>query len=300
MAAAEPIVPDTALKRTQDDAGETPLAVPDYDCAFMERTLMEELRLYHHPVGVTLLFSDEEVAAYRDAHPGWCLPVRPMTFCQWEVAARMQGRTVIGTVDKLFCTNAQVSFGWRDIDDNEVKSQLKYCRSEAQARRFLAAKPRMKRNSVKAVAVSPLSACTDVPHVVHILADSMQAYHLAVDYMAAMDIHPLPTQILMSSSSCGGTVACWQSGLMNYTTPCSGSYNSGKMERGESSVLIPGRQIRAVVARLMERVAARGSSAVTSPGDFYPGADICKNCPLIHFKKGESSCPGCSAGGQHP
>ncbi len=29
-----------------------------------------------------------------------------MTFCQW--AARMQGKTVIGTVDKLFCTNAQV------------------------------------------------------------------------------------------------------------------------------------------------------------------------------------------------
>ena len=51
MCAAEKA--ETACK-TQD----TPLIVPDYDCAFMERTLMEMLRLYHHPVGVTFLFSD--------------------------------------------------------------------------------------------------------------------------------------------------------------------------------------------------------------------------------------------------
>ena len=136
MCAAEKA--ETACE-TQD----TPLIVPDYDCAFMERTLMEMLRLYHHPVGVTFLFSDEETEAFRQEHPDWLQPTRPMTFCQWEVAARMQGKTVLGTLDKLFCTNAQVSFGWREIDEGEIRSQLKYCRSAAQARRFLASKPRI-------------------------------------------------------------------------------------------------------------------------------------------------------------
>ena len=286
MCAAEKA--ETACE-TQD----TPLIVPDYDCAFMERTLMEMLRLYHHPVGVTFLFSDEETEAFRQEHPDWLQPTRPMTFCQWEVAARMQGKTVLGTLDKLFCTNAQVSFGWREIDEGEIRSQLKYCRSAAQARRFLASKPRIEPGTLKAIGISPLGSCRTPPHVVHMLTDSLQAYHLAVDFMAATDIHPLPTQILMSSSSCGGSVHCWQSGLMNFTTPCSGAYNSGKIERGEANVLVPGKYVRALVARLLERIEASGSSSVVRPGDFFPGADICKNCPLIVFKKGEKACPGC-------
>lgn len=257
----------------------------DLSPAFMERALMEELRLYHHPVGITWLFDEADIEAFKADNPDWQRPMRPTTFCQWEVAARMQGRTVIGTVDKLYCTNAQVSFGWREIDDNEVKSQLKYCRDEEQARRFLAGKPRFEQGKLKALAVQPFGRCRKVPDVVHFFADSMQAYHMAVDFMAATDIHPLPTQILMSSSSCGGSVHCWQSGLYNFTTPCSGAYNSGKMERGEANVFIPGKHIRKVVARMLERKAACGSSSITRPGDCFPGADICKNCPIILFKQ---------------
>lgn len=66
---------------------------------------------------------------------------------------------------------------------------------------------------------------------------------------------------------------------------CSGSYNAGKTERGEISVMIPGSKIEAVCQRLLERIEPLGSSAITRPGDGFPGADICKNCPLIVFKK---------------
>lgn len=251
----------------------------------MEATLMEELRLYHHPVAVTFLFSDEEVAEFKAKTPH-VLPVKPITFCQWEIAARMQNKTVLGTVDKLFCTNAQVSFGWRDIDENEVKSQLKYCRDMEQAKRFLRAKPRMPLNRLKAVAVGPLGKAVLPPHVVHFYCDSLQGYHLAADYMAATNTHPLPTQVLMSSSACGGSVYCYQTQSYNYCPPCSGSFNAGKTERGESNVFIPGSQIEAVVERLLERIALCGTSAITRPGDCFPGADICKDCPLIVFKKG--------------
>jgi hypothetical protein len=37
---------------------------------------------------------------------------------------------------------------------------------------------------------------------------------------------------------------------------------------------------------LMEEL---GSSAITRPGDGFPGADICKNCPLILFRKAKKS-----------
>lgn len=258
----------------------------------METILMEQLRLYHHPVAVTWLFTDEDVEKFRSCTPH-VLPATPLTFCQWEVASRMQGKTVLGTVDTLACTNAQVSFGWREIDEREIKTQVKYCVDEAQAERFLRSKPCLPMHSVKAVATGPLGEAVMQPHVIHFYCDSIQAYHLAVDYMAATDTHPLRPQITMSSSACGGSVFCWQQKTFNHSPPCSGSYNAGKTERGETYVFIPGDQLEAVVKRLLQRIEKSGSSSITRPGDYFPGGDVCKNCPLIIFKKGES--PACAA-----
>lgn len=261
--------------------------------ADMEKTLMDALRLYHHPVAVTFLQSDEEVSAFTSKHQ-FLTPVKPLTFCQWEIAARMQDKTILGTKDKLGCTNAQVSFGWREIDDNEVKTQMKYCVDEAQARRFLASKPHLPKDALKAVGVGPLGKAAMQPSVVHFYCDSMQAYHLAVDYMAATDTHPLRPQIFMSSSACGGSVYSYNEQTFNFCPPCSGSYNAGKTERGEVNVMIPGSQIGAVVERLKARIAKHGDSSIVRPGDPFPGGDICKNCPLIIFKQGDASaCSSC-------
>jgi hypothetical protein len=48
--------------------------------------------------------------------------------------------------------------------------------------------------------------------------------------------------------------------------------------------MIPGAHIGAVVERLVSRQIAAGGSSITRPGDPFPGADVCKNCPLIAFK----------------
>ncbi|MBO4368808.1 MAG: DUF169 domain-containing protein [Desulfovibrio sp.] len=259
----------------------------------MEKTLMEELRLYHHPIAVTFLMSEGEVEQFtRSAN--YVTPVKPLTFCQWETAARMQGKTVLGTIDKLACNNAKVSFGWRDVDPDEIKTQMKYTVDRAQAERFVASKPHLPRNALAAVAVGPLGECVQEPSVVHFYCDSIQAYHLAIDYMASTDTHPLKTQLMMSSAACGGSVWSWQEQAFNFSTPCSGSYNAGKTERGESYVFIPGSQIEGVVNRLLTRIKTLGSSSITHPGDYFPGGDICKNCPLIVFKKGNESCENCS------
>jgi hypothetical protein len=68
------------------------------------------------------------------------------------------------------------------------------------------------------------------------------------------------------------------------TPACSGAYNAGKTERGETHVFIPGTQIRAVVERLLTRIEKTGNSSITHPGDFFPGRDVCKNCPKIVFR----------------
>ena len=261
----------------------------------MQDFLMKELRLYHFPVAVTFFFDDEAVQAFA-ASVAHVRPVKPITFCQAEVAARMKGLTVLCYEADMGCSNSKVSFGWRAIDEKEIATQLKYCTDLAQAERFLRSKPRLPEGTLKAIAVGPLADSPVEPSTVHFYCDNMQSYHLAVDYMAATETHPLRPMITMSSSACGGAVFSYNEQGFNCCPACSGSYNSGKTERGEVNVFIPGSKLEATVARLAARIAQCGTSSITKPGDPFPGADICKNCPLILFKKASpEACAGCES-----
>lgn len=263
----------------------------------MEKILMDELRLYHHPIAVTWLFTDEDVADFKEKTPH-AEAVKPLTFCQWEIAARMQAKTVVGTPESLGCPAAKVTFGWKEIDEKDIKAQLKCCVDLAQAERFVRSKPALALNEVKAVAVGPLGKAVVPPHVIHFYCDNMQSYHLAIDYMAATDQHPLRPQVSASSSACGGSVFSWQAKTMNMCPACSGSYNAGKTERGELNVMLPAVHLEPMVKRLLQRIDETGGPAITRPGDPFPGADICKNCPLIIFKDSANppkECAGCTA-----
>ncbi len=251
----------------------------------MQDLLMKELRLYHYPVAVKFFFDPGELDHFQKNAGEIHTPVKPMTFCQWELSARMKGQIVFSDVNGLGCTNARYSFGWKELDKDEIKSHAKYTRDLDQAERFVKSKPRLPQGLL-GVAVAPLGKVDGLfePDTVHFYCDNMQAYHLAVDYMAATDTHPLRPSITMNSSACGGNVYSLMEQTFNMLPACSGSYNAGKTERGEINVVIPGKQFRSVIDRLVERISA-GSSSITRPGDGFPGADICKNCPLIIFKK---------------
>lgn len=82
---------------------------------------------------------------------------------------------------------------------------------------------------------------------------------------------------------------------MNMCPACSGSYNAGKTERGEVNVFIPAEHLEPTVKRLLQRIDKCGGSSITKPGDPFPGGDICKNCPLIIFKKGEPGGDACAS-----
>jgi uncharacterized protein (DUF169 family) len=251
----------------------------------MQETLMNELRLMHYPIAIKYIFDEKELndlAAKTDHY----VPARPLTFCQAEIGARMEGLTVLVKKDRLGCANAKYVFGWKGLDEDEVKGQLKYVRSEEQAKAFILSKPRLPEDTLQGVLISPLADAPVQPDVVHFYCDNMQAYHLAVDWMCALDVHPLKASMTMNSAACGGNVQAYNSKALNIFLACSGSYNSGKTERGEINVSIPGDQLPLVVERLMERKKATGGASITRTGEPFPGADICKNCPYIGFKKG--------------
>lgn len=246
----------------------------------MQKVLMDELRLMHYPVAVKYIFKDVELEEFKN-NVSYHVPVHPLTFCQFEIGPRMKGQTLLGLKETLGCTNAAYVFGWKSFDDEEIKSHLKYVKDWEQAKRFVKTKPRLPEGALKAFVVSPLAASYFAPDVVHFYCDNMQAYHLAIDYMSAMDIHPLRSNITMNSSACSGNVYSYLEKSANVITACSGSYNAGKTERGEINVIIPGEHMGDMVQRLLDRIKQYGSASVTRPGDPFPGADVCKNCPLI-------------------
>jgi len=257
------------------------------DYVQMQDVLMRELRLMHYPIAVKFFFDEVEIAAFQAGVEEFFTPAKPTSFCQWEIAARMQGQTVLADAHSLGCANAAFVFGWKALDAAEIRSHEKYARDRAQAERFIQTKSRLPEGKLRAIALAPLADTYFPPDTVHFYVDNMQAYHLAVDYMAALDIHPLRPAVTMNSSACGGNVFTFLEKTFNLLPACSGSYNAGKTERGETNVMIPGEHIGLVVDRLLERQQIHHGASVTRPGDPFPGADICKNCPLIAFKKGK-------------
>ncbi|WP_027192261.1 DUF169 domain-containing protein [Fundidesulfovibrio putealis] len=251
---------------------------------FMREALMRELRLMHAPVAVFYCFNQEGVDAFK-AGGDYHRPVKPVTFCQAELGPRMESIRVLMEPEKLGCTNAKYVFGWKGCDEGELKSHAKYASGALTLEAIVKGKATLQGKGLMAVGLEPLGASDRMPDVVHFTCDTMQAYHLATDWMATQGRPVLESAITVNSAACGGNVRVFETTKANVYLACSGNYNAGKMERGEVNISIPGDQLPAVVERLLERKAKTGGASITRLGDPFPGADICKNCPLIVFKR---------------
>lgn len=255
----------------------------DYSKA--QEFLMRELRLMTAPIAIKYFFDEQELEAFQ-AKASHYEPVKAITFCQAEIGARMEDLAVLVEPNKLGCANARYVFGWKDFDEAEVKSHIKYCQDMDQAHRFVQGKPRLQGDrSLLAVAVAPLAHAAEQPDVVHFYCDNMQAYHLVGDWMASQDVHPFRPSLSINSAACGGNVFSHNTQQANMFLACSGSYNSGKTERGELNVSFPFSHLPDMIKRMQNRIEEKGGVSITRLGNPFPGADICKNCPLISFKK---------------
>jgi len=251
----------------------------------MHDFLMKELKLMHFPVGMTLLYSEEDANQFKKTHECYA-PVKPLTLCQAELGARMEGLNILLEMKKLWCKSARIGFGVKDIEAADIAAlHVRFCESEEQAETVLRSKPRLTGKPPVAIALMPLGRCTALPQVVHFCCDNMQAYHLLNDWMVVARVHPLRPNLCVNSALCGGTVFTMIEQQANLTLACAGNYNSGKMERGEINVMIPGKDIEKLVDRMVRRKEARGGVSLTKLGNPFPGIDVCQNCPLISFRK---------------
>ena len=106
------------------------------DYVRMHDVLMRSLRLMHEPVGMTFIFDDERLGDIQ-RRGGYCEPVRPLTFCQAELGARMEGRTVLLEMKKLWCLDARCSFGVDEVSETVVNDLLRFGTDREQVRAFV-------------------------------------------------------------------------------------------------------------------------------------------------------------------
>jgi uncharacterized protein (DUF169 family) len=184
----------------------------------------------------------------------------------------------------LGCANARFVFGWKEFDESEVKSHLKYTKDAAQAERFVKAKKRLP-EGLLAFATAPVHKALFIPDVIHGVCDVLQAYHLGNDWCAAMDIQPFEMVMTMSSSACHGSAAVYLNRKPNITPMCSGSYTAGKTEQGEINWIWPGDQLEPTVKWMLQRTVRDGGVSFPRTGETYPGFNMCKLCPFLVWSK---------------
>lgn len=246
------------------------------DIVFALRNL---LKMKYYPVAIKFFFSNDELEDFKKTAQ-YKTAAHPFTMCHYVAASRQRGDILLGTKDRTGCTNAKYVFGWKELDDGEVKSHLKYSKDWDQAKRFVETKTTLP-DGLLAYATAPLHKASYEPDVIHGMSDVLQAYHLGNDWCAEFDTHPFQAQITMNSSVCHGVVACYVTQEPNITPMCSSSYTAGKTEQGEINWIWPGNQLKPTVKWMLERIVRDGGVSFPRTGETYPGFDICKLCPWL-------------------
>ncbi|MGC8493073.1 MAG: DUF169 domain-containing protein [Syntrophobacteraceae bacterium] len=267
-------------KELLENAGNNGDRLSHSDIVFGLRNL---LKMKYYPVAVKFFYKEEELEEFKSkASPK--VAMRPYTFCHFVAASRQRGDILLGTQDKLGCSNAKFVFGWKELDEGEIKSHLKYTKNREQAEKFVKTKKRLP-PGLLAFATAPLHKSPFTPDLIHGMCDPLQSYHLANDWCAAFDTHPFEMTMTMNSSICHGCVQCYVTEKPNVTQMCSGSKTAGKTEQGEVNWIWPYEQIEPTFHWTLERTVRDGGVSYPRTGETYPGFDICKLCTFISFTK---------------
>ena len=246
-------------------------------------SLRNFLKMKYYPVAIKYFFSEDELADFKNS-ADYKTGLRPYTFCHFVAASRQRGDILLGTQDKVGCSNAKYVMGWKGLDESEIKSHLKYTKDRAQAERFIKTKKQLP-EGLLAFATAPLHKAPYRPDVVHGISDVLQAYHLGNDWCAAHDSHPFNMTMTMNSSICHGCVRCHLVNVPNITPMCSSSKTAGKTEQSEINWVWPGDHLEPTVHWMLERIVRDGGVSFPRTGETYPGFDICKLCNFLVFTK---------------
>jgi len=243
------------------------LAEKNLSYAEMADALEELYKLDHHPVAVKFFWTEEEYNNFKADK----IPDPPASVCQIALAARINDRTVKANMNTMGCGNAKICFGWATPTETTVEGHAKFAADLAHAKDCLMAKPTLTTGKLKGFMTAPLGKTTVDPDVVFMVVNPWQAYHIMNNYMAAKKVPDLQFSHTINSAVCGGMVRCYNDQQSNMNTMCAGSHTTGRTEKGELNIFIPGADIGGLVQELLRHTAKYGTPWVAVlPGQEWP------------------------------
>ncbi len=126
-------------KRLLENADQNGGTLSNSDIVFALRNI---LKMKYYPVAVKYFFDQAELDEFKN-NVEYKTAIKAITFCAYVAASRQRGDILLGTEDKMGCGNAKFVLKWKEMDESEIKSHLKYTKDREQAERFIKTKKRL-------------------------------------------------------------------------------------------------------------------------------------------------------------
>jgi len=246
--------------------------------------LIWNIRLDFDPVGIHFVSNENEIEKLPVTHKAKA----KLTYCQFLTAVRQERYALYMERKKCLCENAELVFGFRDIDkDADTKSHLKYLIETDISLQAPQKKEKLELGKYLGIYMAPLDwydRITDHPDLIFIVCTPYQAYHLLNDYMGARKLPNLHFFHTPNSAVCSGGIYAYNQKTANMTTMCAGSKTSGKTEMSYVNLFIPGEHFFPMAEQQKLRCEKGGPSLLGKGFKPWPGLDVCKGCPLFKFE----------------
>ncbi|PKM92518.1 MAG: hypothetical protein CVU81_00035 [Euryarchaeota archaeon HGW-Euryarchaeota-1] len=195
----------------------------------LEKDLMELLKLQEYPVAVKFAVEDNDFKGVQK-------PKKDLYSCQMLKIASTGGYVIAAPQERLVCPNERLCFGFEEVQEKNINSQMRYAKSREIAEKEIELRPKTK---CIGIICGRLERVRFEPDILVLTVDAWQATRLAHAY-----VHETGEDMTFVSGTnalpCAyGLVYVRNTGKPNITLPCSGARSYGKYGSDEMSFNIP-------------------------------------------------------------
>ena len=195
----------------------------------LEKDLMELLKLQEYPVGVKFATEDKD---FRGAQKS----KKDLYSCQMLKIASMGGYVIAAPDERLVCSNERLCFGFEEVKEKNIDSQMRYAKSREIAEKQVALRPKTK---CIGLICGRLGRLRFSPDVLVLTVDAWQTTRLVHAYVHETGEDMIFTTGTNAIPCAYGLVYVHETGKPNITFPCSGARAYGKFRNDEINFDIP-------------------------------------------------------------
>jgi len=199
----------------------------------IEKELTELLRLQEYPVAVKFALDDNDFKGVQKSK-------KDIYSCQMLKIASNGGYVIAAAKERLVCPNERLCFGFEEVQEKNINSQMRYAKTREIAEKQIALRPKTK---CIGIICGSLGRARFEPDVLVLTVDAWQATRLIHAYVHETGEDMSFTTGTNAIPCAYGIVYAYETKKPNITLPCSGARSYGKYLSDEMGFNIPWRMV---------------------------------------------------------